>query len=118
MESFLGLLVALSIASERLVEILKGWLPSLNETKTDAQEESKRKAKLQILAVLSGVATAFMAQSAIASGLPAGLNTPLGLVVVGLMASGGSGFWNAILSYSLQVKDLKKLEVQKGKAAG
>ncbi len=30
---------------------------------------------------------------------------------MGFLAGGGSGFWNAILSYILQVKELKKLEV-------
>jgi len=37
----------------------------------------------------------------------------LSFVVLGLLASGGSGFWNAILTYVLQVKNLKKAAVQK-----
>ena len=114
METAVQLLVALSIASERLVEIIKGFVPYLNDTKPDAKEEGKRKAILQLLAIVSGIVTAFLAQSAIGDSFPAALSGPIGVFAIGLLVSGGSGFWNAILSYLLQVKNLKKLEVTKG----
>ena len=53
------LLVALSVASERLVEIIKGIIPGLNQENPDPIKEGRRKAWLQILAVGCGVVTAY-----------------------------------------------------------
>jgi len=39
--------------------------------------------------------------------VPEVLDNSAGLFVLGLLASGGSGFWNSILSYLLKVKDIK-----------
>jgi len=113
LENFIQLLIALSVASERLVEIIKGFWPFLNKTNTDATKEGWRRAILQILAVISGIVTALLAQSYITDAIPDGWDRPLGLVVLGLLASGGAGFWNVILSYLLQVKNLKKRVVAK-----
>src|SRR5712692_8748987 len=111
LESLIQILIALSVASERLVEIIKGLWPLLNQTNPDPKKEGWRKAILHILAVGSGMVTALLAQSYIADTFPDGWDRPLGLVVLGLLASGGAGFWNVILSYLLQVKNLKKREV-------
>ena len=111
METIVGLLVALSIASERLVEIIKSAVPFLNETNSDSKKEGWRKSFLQAMAVGSGIGTALLASPVIASSLPEKWNSPLSIIALGLLASGGSGFWNAILSYVLQVKNLKKVEV-------
>ena len=35
---------------------------------------------------------------------------------LGLLASGGSGFWNSILTYVTKVKDIKKIEADDKKA--
>jgi hypothetical protein len=116
LETAIGLLVALSIASERLVEIIKGLIPWLNTANSDPKAEARRKVVLQILAVVVGIATAFLAQTSGSlpeGSLPPGWNTPVGIFTVGLLASGGAGFWNAILSYVLQMKELKKMEVKK-----
>jgi len=48
----ISLLVALSIASERLVDILKGLVPWLNQERPNATQEGWRKATLQALAVM------------------------------------------------------------------
>lgn len=107
--SLVSLIVALSVASERLVEIVKGAVPWLADASPDATRERWRRMALQVLAVASGVVTALLAQPLL--GDEAGrLNDPLGLVALGLLASGGSGFWNAILGYVLKVKDIKKEE--------
>jgi len=38
---------------------------------------------------------------------------------LGLLASGGSGFWNSVLTYVTKVKDIKTVEADaKKKAAG
>lgn len=47
----IGFILALSIASERLVEIIKGILPWLNEEKSTPKKEGIRRSLLQILAV-------------------------------------------------------------------
>ena len=105
------LLVALSVASERLVEIVKGLVPFLNEKNENSTREGWRKAALQVMAVGAGIATALLAQSSLLDAVPAQWQSKSGVVALGLLASGGSGFWNAVLSYVLQVKDFKKLEV-------
>lgn len=107
--ALVSLIAALSIASERLVEIIKGYCPSLDQQKTDPKEEGKRRSNLQMLAVASGIVTALLASNYV----PAQLSEPSkgwSIIGLGLLASGGSGFWNAILTYLLKVKDAAKYE--------
>ncbi|MBK8959758.1 MAG: hypothetical protein IPM80_15375 [Proteobacteria bacterium] len=111
LQATLGLILSVSIASERLVEIIKGMSAWLNEAKPDPRAEGCRRSALQALAVASGIATAFLAQPLLAPMYSEMSDHRLACVAVGLLASGGSGFWNAILSYVLQVKELKKQEV-------
>ena len=106
------LLITLSVASERLVEIVKGIFPFLNQQSQDPKMEGWRKAILQAMAVGAGIVTALLAQSMIADVVPAEWQSTTGILALGLLASGGSGLWNTILSYLLQVKDLKKLDVK------
>jgi hypothetical protein len=114
-----GVIAALSVASERLVEIVKGFIPPLNRTyDTSNREEEKknciRKSILQIMAVVSGIITAFLAKPAISTAMPNWhMNSLWHPLALGLLASGGSGFWNSINTYVLQAKNLKKGEVQK-----
>lgn len=113
------LILALSIASERLVEIIKGFFPSLDKQDSDPKAEARRRSYLQILAVLSGVVTAFLAQDYMPKEI-ADSTKNWSILGLGLLASGGSGFWNSILSYLTKIKDIKKaeaIEAQK-KAAG
>jgi hypothetical protein len=109
--AIVGLILALSIASERLVEILKGYIPWLNTAAATKEGEGRRRATLQLMAVLAGVATAWLARDYIPTEVSEATHgwAVLGL---GLLASGGSGFWNAILSYLLKVKDLKALQAK------
>ena len=123
--TFVTVLIPLSIASERLVEIIKGWIPALNEMQPSdsdtnipftkiAYTEGRRKAILQILAVVAGILTAWIGQSAIAEVAPAIAGTgPWGVLALGLLASGGSGLWNSVLTYILQIKELKTITVEK-----
>ena len=112
-----SLILALSIASERLVEIVKGLIPFLNqEQTTDARKEGWRRAGLHILAIVAGVVTALLAQPLI----PANVGVPsnnVGILALGLLASGGSGFWNSVLTYFLSIKDIKELDVKEKKKA-
>lgn len=111
--NFIQILIALSIASERLVEIVKGFWPFLNNTNKDAKKEGWRRVILHVLAAVSGIVTALLAQQWVGDAFPDGWNTPVALLAIGLLISGGSGFWNVILSYLLQVKNLKKKDALK-----
>jgi hypothetical protein len=112
--TYVSLLVALSVASERLVEITKGLIPWLNAQNSDPGKEGKRRAVLQVMAVAAGVGTAFLARPAIGNMVPEGILPTLAL---GLLASGGSGFWNSILTYVTSLKDLNKVQIQQGASA-
>jgi glucose dehydrogenase len=65
----ISLLVALSIASERLVDIIKGLVPWLNHQQRKPAEEGCMKAALQVLAVIAGITTAWLASAAIPKGV-------------------------------------------------
>jgi O-antigen ligase len=111
--ALVALLVSLSVASERLVEIIKGLFPSLNQENSDPKKEGWRRAGLQALAVLAGIITALLARPAI-QGMEK-WDTLAGTLAIGFLASGGSGFWNAILTYVKNVKDIKKHEAEQRK---
>lgn len=114
--SLVTLLIALSVASERLVDIIKNAIPWLNEKKNDPTKEGWRKAMLQTMAVFAGIVTAFLAKPAISDIISGPWDTVPGLLALGLLASGGSGLWNSVLTYLLKVKDIKsahaKLEIK------
>lgn len=109
-----SLILSLSIASERLVEIIKGFFPSLDKARDDPAEEGRRRSYLQILAVISGIVTSYLARDF----LPVEVaKVPEGLAVIGLglLVSGGSGLWNSVLSYLTQVKEIKKADLEVAK---
>jgi hypothetical protein len=105
----ISLLVALSIASERLVDIIKGLVPWLNQQRRRPTEEGWRKAALQVIAVIAGITTAWLAGPAVPAFLPHDFT---GKLALGLLASGGSGFWNSILTYVTKAKDVKAAEAE------
>ncbi|MCA1623781.1 MAG: hypothetical protein LC778_08250 [Acidobacteria bacterium] len=106
--AIVSILITLSIASERLVEIIKNLMPSINQENPDAKKEGWRRAFIQILAVLSGIFTAWLA-----SNIPdSGIQGTFTIAAFGLLASGGSAFWNSILEYLLKVKDIKEVEAE------
>jgi hypothetical protein len=103
------LILSLSIASERLVEIIKGFVPGLGKASADPAAEGRRCSYLQILAVLSGILTAYLARDFV----PDEISKPAGgfaIIGLGLLASGGSGLWNSVLTYLIQVKEIKKAD--------
>ena len=111
---FLAFLFTLSVATERLVEIIKGLLPSnwLSEKHEDAAKERRRKTLLQILAVGAGIITAWLSSSFYSADLVKPYSS-FNVVVLGLLASGGSGFWNSLATYVLDVKDIQKQSLAK-----
>lgn len=107
MEVVIGLLLSISIASERIVEVTKGMIPWLSAKHEDPMRERRRYMALQLLAVLSGIITAVMALPILRGHMPAELSDAAVVLGVGMLASGGSGFWNAVLTYVHRVKEIK-----------
>jgi len=106
----LGVLVSLSVASERLVEVIKGVIPFLNQQNSDAKKEGWRCSILQAMAVCSGILTALLAKPALVGIFPTGWGSLPTILALGLLASGGSGMWNGLLSWVLSIKNMKKEE--------
>ena len=75
---------------------------------------------LHILGVIAGVGIAALTWPIVAQVLAAtpdaAANRDWGMILaLGLLASGGSGFWNTILSYAVNMKDLKRTEARERK---
>lgn len=60
--SLLTVIIALSVAAERLVAIIQNLIKFLRTEQPDASSEGKRKATLQTLAVVAGILTACLAK--------------------------------------------------------
>ena len=106
--AIIGIILVLSIASERLVEMIKGLSPYLSKQKSDPKAEGRRRSALQCLAMLAGVFTALLAKDYITNGLGQPSGHWWSIFGLGLLASGGSGFWNSVLTYVSNAKDLQK----------
>lgn len=107
-----GVLAALSAASERLVDIVKGFIASLQKpapsATVDPTREGKRKAKIQLMAVGAGYVTTALAWPIVGDMFPGTLGkNALVFIALGFLVSGGSGLWNSILTYLVGLKDLK-----------
>jgi hypothetical protein len=108
LSKYISLLAGISVAAERLVEIIKGLIPWLAKENPDPDTELRRKAMLQALAAIAGIVTVLIASTIPELGLP---KSPAALVVLGLLSSGGSGLWNAVLDYLKAIKDIKQQQV-------
>jgi len=100
-----------SIATERLVELAKGIVPFLNEKHADPTSEERRSLALKLLASVFGIIIVFSIQTLSNEVLPEGWNSPLALIIIALVASGGAAGWHRMLKIKKQanestVKDL------------
>jgi hypothetical protein len=92
---------------------------SINSVEADKVERHRR-STLQFLSVVSGIATTFLVAPVLPEEILPDMGSPtrwLSLLALGLLASGGSGLWNSILSYLLRAKDLKEVDLKKGGAS-
>jgi hypothetical protein len=99
------LVVAVSVAVERVTEILKQMIPGLAQERTDKNAENRRRATLQILAGVIGTGVAWQGDLQLASHTGW---TVYGLI--GAMSSGGSAFWNNTLDAIRAAKISKQSE--------
>ncbi|HTS35507.1 MAG TPA: hypothetical protein VMH04_07550 [Candidatus Solibacter sp.] len=103
--------LTLSIAVERVLEILKGFIPALSTPRVALKAEYIRVAILHFLSVsigsiASGLGHVDLFQrvggaQAQASGT---LSLYTGYIICGLLAAGGSAFWNHLLDIIKAVK--------------
>src|SRR5919106_4202506 len=107
LSTMVTLLIALSVATERFVEIVKGLVPWLDVVKEDVREEGRRRAALQALAAAGGIVVSALSFPIAREILPEGLGTTTTAIALGLLASGGAGVWEFIFRY---VTGIKKVE--------
>ena len=94
------LLAAMSVSVERIVEILKGFIPYLNKQLDPGSAENRRRAILHVIAALFGTLVAYLGHDQIgniAAAKPLLDLHWLGYILIGLMTAGGSAFWNHVL---------------------
>ncbi len=113
--TIITLLIVLSVAAERFVEIVKGFSHRLSERKTDPRLEARRKASLHTLAIVGGIGVTLLAWDVVVvvvGGTPTRSENVLTILALGLLASGGSGFWNTILTHVTNIKEMKRASLQ------
>ena len=124
LSTFFTLMAAMSIAAERVVEILKGIFPSLAAAATDANKERRRHMTLQLVAALAGIAVAAATRTQLNSVLGNILQPDsdiwslsnigsMGLKysIIGVMVSGGSALWNHVLDIVGALKTVQEKKV-------
>lgn len=119
--TLVGLLLAISLATERLVTIFKTiWPVTLGEEKLDSNglvnKERDRWRKLMVQVISFGVSwitASFLTDKNtfdffghIDVGIGEG-KLQVSVVVVALLSMGGSAFWNNLLGYTKAIKEIK-----------
>jgi hypothetical protein len=95
--TFLTTMLGISIAVERVIEILKGWLTNfwLFKTNPDPTREAQRIALIHVLSGICGAVIAAYGKMTIFPNVPS--DSWCSWISAGLLASGGSAFWNHAL---------------------
>lgn len=123
--SFVTVLLALSVASERLVELIKGLSSDLTGQKPDPDVERKRQLKVHWISLVASLVVVLLTQNYIVATLKLTPTEsqyfPLGfgqIAAFSILSSGGSSMWNSILTYLLSLKNLKQQVVTAGEKRG
>jgi len=117
LSSFLALMVALSMATERVTEAIKGFpgLALILATQASGAWEEARKAAIHIIAIAVGTGFAYGARCTILSVLKLGHGSWGLWLLLGGLASGGSGIWNSTLDLVRTIKQQKENVLQQAK---
>ena len=106
---------AVSLSSERAVEMIKKIVPGLGKQHPEQSVERWRKFALRLITIIVGGFIAMAAGAQISQALPDILGqTGVGYreaIIIGLFSAGGSGMWSQALGYVNRVKDIKKLDL-------
>jgi hypothetical protein len=102
-----GTLVILSMAVERCVEVLKGFVPWLGVINKDPKTERIRQSIVQSIAIVVSIIAVFLTKDAIHKVLPHwdGFQK---LTILAMFISGGAGVWNSIAAFILALKNAEK----------
>jgi hypothetical protein len=114
--TFASLMAGISIAVERVVEMLKGIIPPL--ANPWPKNDQVRAGILQLLAAAVGAVIVSQMPNQVKAAMPPGLNVSLNwttYAVLGLISSGGSAAWNHVLDILGALK--KKQETLAGTVA-
>jgi hypothetical protein len=118
--TLVSFLAALSVATERITEIIKG-LPLLSKwlaiERKDQVAEELRKVSVQFIAVLAGTLVTYLARDQLTQQFGTTELHWYAYWVFGAMASGGSGVWNSLLDIIREVNRQKQLATAKLKGA-
>lgn len=119
-------MLAVSLATERLVVIAKTVVPWLSEESTLPSGDTDRRRDRPRRLIVQGIAfgCAWVTSAFLAGGIPAGFlgsvemaGITLPTVVVALLASGGSALWTSLVGYTSAIKDIRASENRDRKAA-
>lgn len=106
--ALLAFVSGLSVATERITEVIKGILPWLTTEKKGTTEEV-RKAIIHILAIVIGAVLASLSWGQVSGAIGSSTGTLGMYLLFGAMASGGSGLWNSVLDIVREVNRQKQL---------
>ncbi len=111
---------ALSIASERVIAVLKTLFPWLGEPKTPTDrkllrgnEEEQRRVLVMLLSYLSSLSICVLFIGGLRVPLPGAPDRSISVFVLAGLAVGGSAFWAQIIGVLSAIKDLKQKEFRK-----
>lgn len=110
-----AVLLAISLATERLVVIAKTVFPKLGEERPPAPgesaDEADRMRRLSVLGVayVCALATAWLVADGWTIEYGAGKRV-ISIFGVALLASGGSAFWTQVVGFASAAKDVRKME--------
>lgn len=116
LSELIGILLAVSLATERLVMIIRTPITWLNDESDDPKTDWKRRLTVQLLALAAAIATTgFLAEGMwdIRGSLFVGSGdnpAEIPLLIVALLATGGSSFWKNMLGYTKAVRDARVAE--------
>lgn len=116
--SFVTVLLAISVASERLVELIKGFFADLNGQKVDATVERRRQLMIHWLSLVASLVVVLLTKDYITTTLHLNTWGNGETAAFAILASGGSSMWNSILSYLLSLKNLKQQDVTANQKVG
>ncbi len=110
--NLLAFLAALSLATERITEVIKGF-PGLSQwltvEKADRSKEEFRKAAIHIIAIAVGTVLVSMTQDQLSTVVGVKYSGFWAWLLFGAMASGGSGLWNSALDIVREVNKQKQI---------